>query len=143
MKYNKAFYQAILICILSLLQIGCKKDNPFAVTNSIYGTYSKAGTGYYGSTGFVSGVFSGTSVVVSPINSTYIKIRIAGYLQYYVYDSVKIFADRTFSVDQRPNGYHVFGSGQFGDKNISLEFRDDSSTIVHKCINLSKLYDHY
>lgn len=143
MKNNRAFCQAILISILSLLQIGCKKDNLLVVTNSIYGTYAKAGTGTYGSSGSLSGVFSGTALRIAPINSTYIKVTIPGYLKDYVYDSVKINSDRSFSLDQRPNGYHVFGSGQFGDKTISLEFRNDSSIIVHKCDNVPKLYDSY
>lgn len=143
MKSNRVFWQAILISILSFLQIGCKKDNHLVVTNSIYGTYARAGTGYYSSTGSVPGFFSGTTVRTAPINSTYIKVTIQGYLNDYVYDSVRINSDRSFSLDQRPNGYHIFGSGHFGEKTISLEIRNDSSVIVHKCDNVPKLYDSY
>lgn len=143
MKSNQLFSLAYLICISFFLLIACKKENPLAATDSIYGTYAKAEGGQICISSVCWPNLSVVTIMVAPINSIYIKITIPGYLNRKVYDSVKLTSSKSFSIDQRINGYHVFGSGNFGSKKISLEIRDDFSRIVHIYDNIPKLYDYY
>lgn len=123
--------------------MACKKSDPYAVSGSIYGTYISSANGTYGSSGSSFG-WAASIIKVAPINSTYIKITFPGFAGLgSAYDSVILHADKSFTIDQRPNGFHVFGNGNFGNKTISLDFRNDSSVIMHKCDNFPKVSNNY
>ena len=121
------------------LLLSCKKEDTSGVSDSIYGTYSKAEGGQScGSSGCTPNLGT-TTLKVVPIDVTYFKLSGNGG----DYDSVRLNANRSFSFEKQGPGYHLYGSGSFGSKTISVEVRNSSSVLLHKYDNVPKVSDSY
>ena len=152
--FNQKYFLALALVIMCN---SCKKDGGDAVSNSIFGIYETSeDTGSWWTNALGFGI---TYTKVSPGAADYIEI-ITNYNSIYpsfttVFDSVQLFEDNSFKVDQlvkyefSATGYaKAIGNGNFGTKTISLNFSlqpqpGDSTQFLNKIIitNAEKFSD--